>query len=271
VIDAIVALDEAQGRPVLDASYSGYQRLEGGDAVVIVDAGPPPSMPLSGEAHAGTLSFEFSSGASRIVVNCGAPKDSHAGRRMAVRKTAAHSTASVGESSSSRFVTGRFLKRMLGPLLRDGPHTVEAMRDERSGETMLRTSHDGYAARFGLVHERMLKLDADGSRLDGADVLRPLRQRTGADISIAFHLHPDIRTTLLHDGRAVLLTQPDGELWLFSAEGYMAAIEESIFFANPGGPRRSEQIVLRLGHKAGARVAWSFVRTGREELSSALS
>lgn len=265
LLEAVLARDDAQGQPVLDARFAGYQRLEGGTVIVISDTGRPPPLALSGEAHAGTLSFELSAGACRIVVNCGAPQDGHAARRMAARKTAAHSTVSVGESSSARFLTGKMMSSMLGPLMKDGPRRVNVVREDRTPATTVGASHDGYAGRFGLVHERTLVLDALGTRLAGTDTLRPVRNKTGADVVIAFHLHPDVRATPVGDeGQAILLTLPDGERWLFAAEDHPASIEESIFFAGPNGARRAEQIVVRLGRRAGARLAWSFARAGYE-------
>jgi uncharacterized heparinase superfamily protein len=260
-----IALDETRGQPVQNASFSGYQRLEASDTVLIADTGLPPPLALSREAHAGTLSFELTAGDARLVVNCGVPRDGHAGRRMAARKTAAHSTASIGGASSARFVSNRILNRILGPLLRDGPTRVEVFREDRGGAGLIRASHNGYEARFGVLHERSLQLDAGGTRLDGMDVLRPTRRKTHADITLAFHLHPDVRASLVDEGEGVLLALPDGEIWLFAAEGQFAVLEESIFFAAPSGPRRSEQIVLRLGERAGARVNWSFIRAGHEE------
>ncbi len=260
-----IALDETRGQPVQNASFSGYQRLATGDTVIIADTGLPPPLALSRDAHAGTLSFELTSGDARLIVNCGVPSDGHAGRRMAARKTAAHSTASVGGASSARFVSNRFLRRLLGPLLRDGPTRVEVFREDRAGAGLIRASHNGYQSRFGLVHERSLQLDARGTRLDGMDVLRPMRRKTHADITLGFHLHPDVRASLVDEGEGVLLALPDGEIWLFAAEGLRADLEESIFFAGSSGPRRTEQIVLRLGERAGARVNWSFVRAGRED------
>ncbi len=38
-----LAYDETRGQPVFNARYSGYQRLEAGDALVLIDAGPPPA------------------------------------------------------------------------------------------------------------------------------------------------------------------------------------------------------------------------------------
>jgi uncharacterized heparinase superfamily protein len=264
LLAAAIELDETRGQPVQNASFSGYQRMEAKDTVVIADTGLPPPLALSREAHAGTLSFELTAGDARLVVNCGVPQDGHAGRRMAARKTAAHSTVSVGGASSARFVRNRLVSRILGPLLRDGPSRVEVFREDRGGAGLVRASHNGYEARFGVVHERSLQLDAEGMRLDGMDVLRPVRRKTHADIRLAFHLHPDVRASLVEEGEGVLLALPDGEIWLFAAEGCTAELEESIFFAGPSGPRRAEQIVLRLGERAGARVNWSFIRAGHE-------
>jgi uncharacterized heparinase superfamily protein len=264
LLAAAISLDDTRGQPVQNASFSGYQRMEALGTVIIADTGLPPPLALSREAHAGTLSFELTAGEARMVVNCGAPQDGHAGRRMAARKTAAHSTVSVGSSSSARFVRNRLIKRILGPLLRDGPSRVEVFREDRGGAGLVRATHNGYEARFGVLHERSLHLDALGTRLDGVDVLRPTRRKTHSDITLAFHLHPDVRASLVEDGEGVLLALPDGEIWLFAAEGCRAELEESIFFAGSSGPRRTDQIVLRLGERAGARVNWSFIRAGRD-------
>ena len=53
--------------------HTGFQRLDAGTTTVIMDTGPPPPPNVSQDAHAGCLSFELSSGPSRIVVNCGMP------------------------------------------------------------------------------------------------------------------------------------------------------------------------------------------------------
>ncbi len=269
LLGAVLARDDAHGRPVLDARFSGYQRVEGGATHLIMDAGKPPPLALSAAANAGALSFELSVGAARIVVNCGAPSGGNEERRLAARKTAAHSTVSVGEASSARFLASGFLSTMLGPLVREGPRNVPAAREQNAAGTAFRASHDGYAARFGMIHERGLTLDAAGARLDGCDVLRPVRRSASADIVLAFHLHPDIGASLIENGRGVLLAVPGGEFWLFAAEGHAAVLEESIFFAAASGPRRSRQILVRLGVRPGARVVWSFARTTRPVLPPA--
>ena len=56
-------IEDSRGQPVFNARYSGYQRLEARDALVIIDVGRPPPPLSSRDAHAGCLSFEFSLGA----------------------------------------------------------------------------------------------------------------------------------------------------------------------------------------------------------------
>ena len=105
--------------------------MEAGEAVVIADTGAPPPMLLSHEAHAGTLSFEFSHGRNRIVVNCGMPFANRDAWRPAARATAAHSTVTVNETSSSRFLTGPTYNRLMGMPIVEGPGMVRASRGAR--------------------------------------------------------------------------------------------------------------------------------------------
>ena len=103
----LLAHGDADGAAVLDARYSGFQRLEAGAAVVIIDTGAPPPWSFSRDAHAGCLAFEFSSGLHRLVVNCGAPSADMVEAREAARASAAHSALVVDDHSSCRFAPGR--------------------------------------------------------------------------------------------------------------------------------------------------------------------
>lgn len=60
----VLAHDDVEGSPVTYAAPSGYCRLQRAKTVVICDVGRPPPFALSGEAHAGCLSFEMSSARS---------------------------------------------------------------------------------------------------------------------------------------------------------------------------------------------------------------
>ena len=173
LVSTVLAYDDARGTPVANAPHSGYQRVQVGDALLIVDAGPPPPLPLSYEAHAGCLSFELSSKNHRIVVNCGLPATSRETWRHVARASAAHSTVIFNDTSSCRFLTAESLRSLLGAPILSGPADVQVSRQERDNGMTLRLSHDGYASRFGVVHQRTLRLSPDGRRLDGEDVFAP--------------------------------------------------------------------------------------------------
>ncbi len=254
----VLANEDTRGAPPLKAPYSGYQRLAAGDAVVLVDAGTPPPAEFSRSAHAGCLSFEYSLGPEHVVVNCGAPAPPHEDLREVARATAAHSTLVIDDRSSAR-VAARDTRA--GRIVA-GPRHVEAERREAAAGVTLSLSHDGYARDFGLVHARELFLSADAASLSGCDRLHAANgggRGTGdVDFALRFHLHPRVRATPV--GEAVEVALASGETLIFEAEGAFPQLEESIFFAAPGGARKCAQIVLRGKAAPGAEVSWSFQR-----------
>ncbi len=265
LVAAVLAYDYTQAGAAENAPYTGYQRVTAGDVVLIADTGPPPPPPESARCHAGCLSFEMSVGAHRLIVNCGAP---HAGRPQLVqlaRATAAHSTLAVADTSSCRFEPPHLAADPDGPLVLAGPRTVPVHRARTAQGTLLVASHDGYGPGFGVVHERQFALGADGSRLEGEDILKPAR--AGRDLpdhpfAIRFHLHPAVAATVV-DGETVLLRLSTGETWQFEAGGRSVALEESVFFAGVDGTRRTLQIVVEARSGESRSVAWAFTRIPR--------
>ena len=66
------------------------------------------------------------------------------------------------------------MKRLLqGAPIIGGPGTVESYREVVGNGVLLTTSHDGYLARFGVMHRRVLMVAHDGARLDGEDTVSP--------------------------------------------------------------------------------------------------
>src|SRR4029078_1020382 len=126
---------------------------------------PPPPLAMSAQAHAGCLSFELSSRHHRIVVNCGLPATSRETWRHVARAPAAHSTVTFNDTSSCRFLASESLRDLLGAPILSGPSDVQVTRQERDNGMTLRLSHDGYATRFGVIHQRILRLSPHGRRL----------------------------------------------------------------------------------------------------------
>jgi len=259
----VLAYDDARGAPLANALHSGYQRLQTEDLVVIMDTGRPPPLSMSQEAHAGALAFELSVRQYRMVVNCGLPTHGRDSWRPTARATPAHSTVAFNGESSSQFVVPGSYRRFLGAPLFDGPTNVVVTRHDREEATLLRASHDGYAGRFGIVHQRSVRLAADGSRFDGEDVFLPARGDkipTGKrdEFAVRFHLHPTVKASRLTDGHGVMLMLPNREVWTFSGYEDSVEVEESVYLASPEGPRRTTQIVIYGHARKVPRVRWTF-------------
>jgi uncharacterized heparinase superfamily protein len=264
LLTTILAYDDARGGPLANAPHSGYQRIERAGTTVLMDTGRIPPMAVSQEAHAGCLSFELSARQNRIVVNCGLPVTSRDSWRQVARATAAHSTATLNDTSSCHFVESGPIKRMFyGVPMIGGPREINVAQEEQSNGMVLRTSHNGYADTFNVIHQRVLLLAADGQRLDGEDVFTAAKGEAvpaGRDqFAVRFHLHPTVKATRLADGHSAMLLMPNKEVWNFSAYEDRVDIEESVYLAANDGPRRTVQLVIYGRARKVMRVQWTFV------------
>jgi uncharacterized heparinase superfamily protein len=266
LLATLLAYDDTHGAPMANMPHTGFQRLDAGQLTLIMDTGPPPPPNVSQDAHAGCLSFELSSGISRIVINCGMPTMGRDNWRPFARGTPAHSTLSYHETSSCQFVELSAMKRLLhGAPVVSGPANVESFREVVQNGTLLTTSHDGYLAKFGVIHRRMLMVANDGTRLDGEDALSPPQggrlKGADADFAVRFHLHPAVKASRLSDARGVMLVLPNRDVWTFEALDDKVDLEDSVFLAGNDGPRRTAQIVIRQDARQAPSIRWSFVRS----------
>jgi uncharacterized heparinase superfamily protein len=266
LLATLLAYDDTHGTPMASMPHAGFQRLDAGAMTVIIDTGPPPAPNLSHDAHAGCLSFELSSGPSRIVINCGMPSTGRDNWRAFARSTAAHSTLTLHDTSSCQFVELSAMKKFLhGAPVVSGPEVVENFREAVTNGMLLSTSHDGYVPRFGMIHRRVLMISPDGTKLDGEDTVSPAPgariRNNETDFALRFHLHPSVKANRLSDGRGVMLVLPNRDVWTFEALDDKVELEDSVFLAGNDGPRRTAQIVVRQDSRHASSVRWSFTRS----------
>jgi uncharacterized heparinase superfamily protein len=274
VLATLLAYDDTHGTPMASMPHTGFQRLDAGPTTLIMDTGAPPPPAVSQDAHAGCLSFELSSGSSRIVINCGMPSTGRDNWRVFARGTPAHSTLTYHETSSCQFVELTAMKRFLqGAPIVAGPVVVESFREAMGGGVLLTASHDGYLARFGVIHRRVLMLAQDGIRLDGEDQVSPAPggrfRGNDSEYAIRFHLHPSVKASRLSDARGVMLVLPNRDVWTFEAQDDRVDLEDSVFLAGNDGPRRTAQIVIRQDSRQATSVRWSFVRSNASPSATA--
>jgi uncharacterized heparinase superfamily protein len=246
LIDLVLA-QAGRSRTIAHLGESGLYRLGTGKALLLMDAGAPPPAGQDRLAHAGALSFEFSIGKERLIVNCGATPANGGDWRDALRSTAAHSTLTIADVSSSELREAGLGRR---------PTQVRAERLEAGGAQWIEANHDGWGQLFGAIHHRRLGLFESGDELQGEDLIEAAQPQP---FTIRFHLHPNVTASLQQDNETVLLRTPGGQGFRLRAIGAPISIEESVYFGQ-NEPRRAEQVVLT-GHQDGPQhVKWSITR-----------
>jgi uncharacterized heparinase superfamily protein len=252
--------DETGGAPFKALPLINYDRMAVKETVVLMDTGLPKSIDLSATHSAGTLSIEMSSGKNRFIVNSGRPRFAGEAMRQLSRMTAAHSVATLNDTSSSRISTSRFL----GPIIIGGVSKVEVSRLERdSGADGVTASHDGYLQRFGLLYERDILVAASGGEIRGRERFFKPGDPTAAiekgTAIVRFHIHPTIQLYRASPNETRLVA-PDGEAWAMTCLDVSVEEEEDVFFADPSGVRTSRQLTLTLPLNEVPEVQWSLVR-----------
>ncbi len=258
----LLAYDDVKAQALINAPHSGYQRIECNGSILVIDAGRVPPAEFSTCAHAGCLSIEFSVANQKIIANCGTPDPRHPIARGPARVTAAHSTITIDDTSSCHFAGSKGLESFFTDESLSGPLRVAIERQPMPKRVRMRLAHDGYVARFGLVHERRLALSNDGLRLDGEDRVRPAAGVAAPQprpYAVRFHIHLDVRLEGI-DERSVLLILPDGRRWIFGTLDVPIAIEESISFATSDGPSPCDQLVIYSDTQQRERIAWRLRR-----------
>ena len=268
--DEIARLVEASGvrtRPLRDIRQWGYQRVSAKKTVLLFDGAPPPMQRHARSGCASTLAFELSHGGQRLIVNCGG--SACAGGlvplrlEQGLRATAAHSTLVIDNANSTAVLINGAIGSGVSEVAIDR-RTLAGERNE--GATRLEASHNGYTARYGLTHRRILILRDDGTELRGEDLLVPTGRkgkRGKVAFAIRFHLGPDIDVGLAEDGQGAGLALPDGSYWQFRTGGGELAIEDSLWIDGLGRPVPIQQLVLKgLVSRGGGNFAWLLKKMG---------
>jgi len=253
LIDLVLTRSETKGGAPNQAPQTGFDRLQAGRSLAIMDTGRPPPRGFDEIAHAGTLSFEMSHERERIIVNCGTYRGPKLSWSRVARASAAHSVLVVADTNS--------IEIREDGALGGGPPSIARERAEHEGQQWISATHEGYRDRFGLTYARQLFLAANGEDLRGEE---RLTGRPGAAFTVRFHLHPSVQASLAQEGVAVLFRLPSGMCWRLRAAGAEISLGESVYLGS-GEARKTQQVVLSgtVGSE-GAAVRWALRREPKE-------
>lgn len=275
-VSALIVATGIRTRALNEPQHWGYQRMFGGRTNVQFDAGPPPRARHTRCGCASTLAFELSDGGSRLIVNCGGAALAGglvpARIGQGLRASAAHSTLVLDDANSTAVLLHGKLGR--GAEMVEVERRVVRQNDREA--TRVEASHDGYAARFGLTHNRILTLRSDGTELSGDDILLPASRkakRGKVGFAIRFHLGRGVEAHLSEDGRGASLLTPDGSLWQFRLRSQNVGVagddemklscEDSLWVDGEGRPHATEQLVIEgLTSRGGGQFSWLLKKMG---------
>ncbi|MCF8466246.1 MAG: heparinase II/III family protein [Sneathiella sp.] len=250
--DNLLSLSDATGRPPHRFPQGGFERLKAGRALLILESGEG-GRDKQDLRHSGLLSFEFSYGRERLIVNCGAVRDLTSSWGKALAATAAHSTLSFNNLNAV------FPERSSG----DSQHNP-VVRNEEDGNIWLDLESEGYLMSIGALHRRRLYLDASGLALRGEDQIIPERMPPSgrSHFTIRFHLHPDLSISRSAGGKNILIRTPSGTGWKFLTGAPTLSLEESVYCSEPGERRRNQQIVIngQLIDQEPILIKWALTR-----------
>ena len=264
-VSALVAASGVRTRPLREVRQWGFQRVVAGKSILQFDAAPPPLTRHARNGCASTLAFEFSHAGQRLIVNCGGAAAAGGlmpGRlEQGLRATAAHSTLVLDDANS----TAVLINGGLGSGVSEAEVDRRALESDAGartywGATRLEASHDGYAARYGLIHRRILILRDDGTELRGEDLLVPSGRKAKRGVvgyALRFHLGPGIDIGRSEDGQGIGMAMPDGSYWQFRSGSGEVTIEESIWADGQGRPVPVQQLVIQgMASRGGGNFAW---------------
>ncbi len=254
-IDSILAQAGTHTKAKTSLPDMGFERIELGRSLIVVDTGKAAAAPYDRDAHASALGFEFSYGKERILVSCGSHPSS-ADWKDALRFTAAHNTACIDYRNSCEIKKDGHFGRKVSKT------TIH--RDGTKDAALLMASHNGYVPLNGITHARKLYLSDEGHDLRGEDdftcafdLIKPV------ETAIRFHLHPNVTASLVQDDNEVLLRMPGGMGWRFKFSAGVLKLEDSLYLGEGITHRKTKQIVIygQMSDK-NACVKWSMKREG---------
>ena len=229
-LDAFAAQfgDKPAPRAEISLPNAGYFGLRTQDTTFIADCGRIGPDDLPAHAHGDVLSFEWSVGGRRVVVDPGVFEYYQGARRQASRSAASHNTLCFKDADQADFFGAFRVGRRPNVELRSLVFSP--------GVLTLEGSHDGFRNLPG-APRHVRRFEASEQSLKITDRIEGKPNRAA---SIGFLLHPDVAVTA--DGPALRLTFGDRSIRV--ASGAPMAVHEAVWWPDMGAQFPTKRILM---------------------------
>ncbi len=245
----------------------GFERINAGRLVLIVDCARPDDSIQAFSPHASCLSFELSSGQRPIFVNCGPGGRFGTAYKRYCRSTQAHNSCCLGDISQLEFAYLSRKKRWPKEMIVDGPRNISVSRHKTLEATWLNLSHDSYEKKYGYIHHRKLLMLNSGKVFSGTDSFeinnhKKVMQKKVDKFYAYFHLHPDVELWDHPRLQTIILRLRNGEHWIFESDLGVVNIEDSSFINSAAcEPQKTKRIVIKSSTlRRKTEIKWSLRR-----------
>ena len=178
---------------------SGYVKIIKNKSVAFLDVAKVGPDYLPGHAHADSLSFEWSIGKHRVIVNSGTSCYGNSEERIRQRGTTAHNTVVVDGQNSTEVWGGFRVARRAYPI------ELQFLQHEHSKATEVHCAHDGYFRLTGKPKQsRKWMMDEESFFIEDHV------GETTKEAEARFHFHPDVKVCHEDNRYAGTIQLPDG-------------------------------------------------------------
>ena len=220
-------------------NISGYTILKNRNALLAMDTGSNPARNYSENYQSGPLSFEFFFKDKKLITNSGYFQDFNHQLNSISKSTATHSTLILDNSSACNFK-----KSSKGPsTIIKGFKTFDNKVSFNKDSLNIRSSHDGYLSRYGVIHVRNLEYNSLRNILFGKEILIKKKNFKATNFEIRFHLMPNIKVTKLQDNKSILI-ELENSGWKFSSNDGMIGVETGLYFGNKNSYIENQNIYI---------------------------
>ena len=218
---------------------AGYSILKNKNILIAMDIGSNPDKKFSENYQNGPLSFEFFFQGKKIICNSGYYQNNNHQLNRISKSTATQSTLILDNSSICTFK-----KNKKGPeIINKGFKTFNKNVVFEKNYWSIKSSHDGYLTRYGVVHERIIEFFPEKNKILGKDKLIKKKNFISSNFEIRFHLMPDTKVTKTQDNKSILI-ELENSGWKFNSKHGHIGVETGLYFGSRNAYKENQNIFI---------------------------